>query len=267
MNKDLDERLVPNGEYRHAENIQVSTSEGSAVGTVQNILGNSLVSGQDFINSNSTCVGSVADEANDKVYYFITENNELLLNGSFNEDSSSWTLNSGWSWKNGYIKGLNVAENFKINQSDIPSGKLINGEKYRISFTVSNYVSGNINLVASNENGKRFVIPSFSPQNKTYEFVKELGTIADTTDTSFYSRVYLQAKDQSFTGNIDNISIQPIAGYSAIIQHDVKSNFVNLVLVSALLGKTEEAAGLIKTSSKVNASINFNHYLSYFLAI
>ena len=40
MNKDLDERIVPNGEYRDAMNIQVSTSEESNVGTVQNILGN-----------------------------------------------------------------------------------------------------------------------------------------------------------------------------------------------------------------------------------
>ena len=40
MNKDLDERLIPNGQYRDAMNIQVSTSEGSDVGTVQNILGN-----------------------------------------------------------------------------------------------------------------------------------------------------------------------------------------------------------------------------------
>ena len=40
MNKDLDERLVPNGQYRDAMNVQVSTSEDSEVGTVQNILGN-----------------------------------------------------------------------------------------------------------------------------------------------------------------------------------------------------------------------------------
>ena len=46
MNKDLDERLVPNGEYRDALNVQVSTSEGSDIGAVQNILGNSLVAGQ-----------------------------------------------------------------------------------------------------------------------------------------------------------------------------------------------------------------------------
>jgi rRNA processing protein Gar1 len=42
MNKDVDERLVPTGEYRDAMNIQVSTSEGSDVGTIQNILGNML---------------------------------------------------------------------------------------------------------------------------------------------------------------------------------------------------------------------------------
>ena len=42
MNKDLDERLLPNGKYRDALNIQVATSEGSDVGTVQNILGNRL---------------------------------------------------------------------------------------------------------------------------------------------------------------------------------------------------------------------------------
>ena len=32
MNKDLDERLVPKGEYRDALNMQVSKSDGSDVG-------------------------------------------------------------------------------------------------------------------------------------------------------------------------------------------------------------------------------------------
>jgi len=40
MNKDLDDRLVPQGEYRDALNIEVSTSESSDVGTVQNLKGN-----------------------------------------------------------------------------------------------------------------------------------------------------------------------------------------------------------------------------------
>jgi len=40
MNKDLDDRIVPRGEYRDALNIEVSTSESSDVGTVQNLKGN-----------------------------------------------------------------------------------------------------------------------------------------------------------------------------------------------------------------------------------
>ena len=40
MNKDLDERLVPQGEYRDATNIEISTSEESNSGVVQNTLGN-----------------------------------------------------------------------------------------------------------------------------------------------------------------------------------------------------------------------------------
>ena len=40
MNKDLDERIVQNGEYRDALNIEIATSDGSDVGTIQNIMGN-----------------------------------------------------------------------------------------------------------------------------------------------------------------------------------------------------------------------------------
>ena len=37
MNKDLDARLIPNGEYREARNINISKSEGSDVGALENI--------------------------------------------------------------------------------------------------------------------------------------------------------------------------------------------------------------------------------------
>ena len=76
MNKDLDKRLVPNGEYRDAMNIQVATSEGSDVGTIQNILGNerlTQISNSMSVNPNATCVGTVSDEKNDSLYWFVRE--------------------------------------------------------------------------------------------------------------------------------------------------------------------------------------------------
>ena len=72
MNKDLDERLVPQGEYRDALNVSVSYSEGSDVGALQNILGNTERVGGLTFPSGATCIGTVRDTENDKIYWFGT---------------------------------------------------------------------------------------------------------------------------------------------------------------------------------------------------
>ena len=70
MSKDLDERLVPNGEYRDALNISVSTSEDADIGTVQTLKGNTLRGN----SMSGFCVGSIADEKNNKIYYLVSGN-------------------------------------------------------------------------------------------------------------------------------------------------------------------------------------------------
>lgn len=72
MNKDLDERLVPQGEYRDALNVSVSYSEGSDVGALQNILGNTERNGGLSFPASATCIGTVRDTENDKIYWFGT---------------------------------------------------------------------------------------------------------------------------------------------------------------------------------------------------
>ena len=42
MNRDLDERIIPNGQYREAMNIQIATSDSSDVGSAQTLLGNAI---------------------------------------------------------------------------------------------------------------------------------------------------------------------------------------------------------------------------------
>jgi len=75
MNKDLDARLIPQGEYRDAVNIQVSKSEGDDVGALENVLGN--VSRRDFEAasgvSNLTCIGYFVNEFDSNVYLFFTD--------------------------------------------------------------------------------------------------------------------------------------------------------------------------------------------------
>jgi hypothetical protein len=71
MNKDLDERLIPNNVYRDALNIAVSRSEGSDVGALESVLGNSVVSaGSGHVDL--TIIGKLVDEANSLIYFFKT---------------------------------------------------------------------------------------------------------------------------------------------------------------------------------------------------
>jgi hypothetical protein len=72
MNKDLDDRLIPNGEYIDALNIQVGKSENNDVGALQAILGNSkeLISLE--TNDNLVCIGTFMDNQNNCIYQFLT---------------------------------------------------------------------------------------------------------------------------------------------------------------------------------------------------
>ena len=76
LNKDLDARLVPNGEYRDARNVQVSKSEGPDVGELENVLGNELMfnfrSDIQLTSFDNRCIGYLVDESTSNVYLFIT---------------------------------------------------------------------------------------------------------------------------------------------------------------------------------------------------
>ena len=73
MNQDLDDRLVVPGEYREALNINVSKSEGSDIGAIENLKGNKEIVSTSI--SGAKTIGVLRDNGNEKIYYFITNNN------------------------------------------------------------------------------------------------------------------------------------------------------------------------------------------------
>ena len=90
MNKDLDERIVPQGQYRDALNIQVSTSDGSNVGSAQTLLGNTKKN-QMFSNngllgvpSTGSVVAMVNQPEKDNVYYFVSGGDKFNAVGNEN---------------------------------------------------------------------------------------------------------------------------------------------------------------------------------------
>ena len=115
MNKDLDERLLPNGQYRDALNVEVSTSESSNVGVVKNIIGNHRL--EDLIPSGYRCVGSVTDEKSNKLYWFISSYGvDAIMEYNLEGKKTSFVfvdLHAGTSeavlkFSGGIITGINI---------------------------------------------------------------------------------------------------------------------------------------------------------------
>ncbi len=75
MNKDLDDRLIPNGEYRDAQNISVGKSEDDDIGALETVLGNTAVAsiGPLAADENFEAIGVYADEARKQFYIFYTD--------------------------------------------------------------------------------------------------------------------------------------------------------------------------------------------------
>jgi len=86
MNKDLDDRLLPPGEYRDAQNIEVLKTDGANVGVLQNAAGNSLAHTALNLSTDIDVIGTYFDEKNKRIYWFLTDNNDLYEN--------DWYINS-----------------------------------------------------------------------------------------------------------------------------------------------------------------------------
>lgn len=72
MNRDLDARLVPPGEYRDAQNVSVSKSEGADVGSLENILGNISLTDFGLTAANIDVVGFFMDLNNNRIFVFMS---------------------------------------------------------------------------------------------------------------------------------------------------------------------------------------------------
>jgi len=77
MNKDLDDRLIPNSEYRDALNIEVGKSETNNIGVLQNVYGNSEVLNSLGLPTETNIglepIGIFMDNQNNRIYQFLTD--------------------------------------------------------------------------------------------------------------------------------------------------------------------------------------------------
>ena len=78
MNKSVDERLVPPGEYIDALNVRLGSTEETEVGSVENTKGNLPLTALEVdgepLSSNAKCIGAYEDGGNETIYWFVHDN-------------------------------------------------------------------------------------------------------------------------------------------------------------------------------------------------
>lgn len=214
MNKDLDARLVPNGEYRNAINAQVSRSEGSDVGALENVLGNSVQAtfedGQSYSND-LTCIGYVTDETSNCIYVFLTDGTRVGGDDFVTADNSG---------SNHFIYKYNT-------NSPAPPVKIVSGAFLNFS---KNYPIYGINLIENllfwtdnfNQPRKINVATASNPENANTYYTTE-----DQISVASYNpyqpiELYQQIDSERID---DNPLLAPASGEYDTTMRDVVSKF------------------------------------------
>jgi len=151
MNRDLDDRMVPPGEYREGFNINIGQSEGSDVGAIENLLGNELVA-QCGLSGNPVCIGSLRDNGSEKIYFFVT------TNSIYNETNTGSHGIYEYDQKSKQTTGLLISQQLDFHTSYPVTG--INIVDDLLFFTDNRNAPRKINVVTARNNTSYYTASS-----------------------------------------------------------------------------------------------------------
>ncbi len=153
MNKVVDERLIPDGEYIDALNVRMGSTENSEIGVIENTKGNTKLTTLKYINgtalsASARCIGTITDSSKETVYWFIHDPNfgvgatgKLDMIVSFNVYNNILTYhvisindgggdNTTLNFNPGYlITGVNIIDNLLFFTDDYNPPRVINLDK------------------------------------------------------------------------------------------------------------------------------------------
>ena len=224
MNKDLDSRLLPSGEYRNALNAQVSKSEGSDVGALENVLGNKQVSDFGLSISNLSSIGYLSDEANSMIYVFLTDNetsayvpsgagsNHYIVSYNATSDSSSILVTGAFLnfSKLNPIFGVNLLEDLLFFTDN-------RNQPRKINVTSATESAGSVMQVGLNAIGSGYIDSVYNTVNQVPGGVGKGLTVSVTTIGGAINSVTVVNPGNGYAvGDLVNI-LGPGPGIQAVI--------------------------------------------------
>ena len=256
MNKDRDDRLLQANEYRNAMNAQVSRSEGANVGALENVLGNSLISDFRVLTGggNVVSIGYCSDEINNRVFIFLTDNNNSTLSyntaqknsivvyNTVTESSSILVSGAFLNFSTAFpITGVNILEDLLYFTDNKNQPRVIN-----VILAESNFVSENDQYYNIEE---QISVAKYNPY-QSIQLYKE-SSISNEYETTMYDVVSLYYPN----GGQGRLEDDAASGQNQI--KILKSGFIGDIAVNA----TGTGATPGVTVAKRNISTGVIEYL------
>ena len=251
MNKSLDERLIPNGEYVDALNIRLNSTEASEVGSVENSKGNTILTTLMFDNvelsNNARCIGAYEDGANENVYWFVHDpsftlgaTSKLDLIVSYNTTNNTTTyhvisvndgsnLNTTLNFDSYYlITGVNLVDNLLFFTDNYNPPRFIN---------VNRRYNSPLNLLDGFTSESLLVIkrpPIESPAIQTLNVVGQEDDFLEERFISFAYRYQYKDGEYSATSQFSEPAFTPSSfsfSYNSYLNEGMK-NIKNAAIIT-----------------------------------
>ena len=263
MNKDRDDRLLQANEYRNAMNAQVSRSEGANVGALENVLGNSLISDFRVLTGggNVVSIGYCSDEINNRVFIFLTDNNNSTLSYNTAQKNSIVVYNTVTELSSVLVSGafLNFSTAFPITGVNILEDLLYFTDN-RNQPRVINVTLAESNFVALNNQyytiEDQISVAKYNPY-QSIQLYKE-SSISNEYETTMYDVVSLYYPD----GGLGSLNIDAATGQSNL--QILKAGFQGDIVTSmggaggtagVKVGRRDKSTGVI---TDTGLTVNFS---------
>jgi len=146
MNKSVDERILPMGEYRDALNIRLGSTEGTTIGAVENTKGNTKITTLEYngssLSTNAVCIGAYEDGTQETLYWFVhdpTRGVDMVVSYNTNIQALNYHLisTSVLNFDPKFlITGVDLIDNFLFFTDDLNPPRVIDvNRQYSTSFT------------------------------------------------------------------------------------------------------------------------------------
>lgn len=219
MNKSVDERLLPQGEYVDAMNIRLGSTEESEIGAIENARGNELIAEVQYLNQSlsaqAVCLGSLEDSENETIYWCVHDpaNAQSTTTGKVDIIVSYNTLNDALTYHvistddgGGVNTALNFSTTYRVNAMTFIDGLLF--------FTDNNNQPMRINVDrVYNEPSVKDLLVIVQPPNESptvqLQTVAGLENYMDTRFISFAYRYKYRDGEYSALSQFSEIAFDP----------------------------------------------------------